>query len=135
MKRSSLLSSLAVAAALAVPFVAMAQTGTTGSTSSTPAASTPAPAPAKTTTTSTKSAKSSSAKSSSTKSSSSAAHATKPDINSASKDDLMKVKGMTDADADKIIAGRPYKAVSDLKSKKIIDTATYNKVHSHLMAK
>ena len=47
----------------------------------------------------------------------------------------MKVKGMTDADADKIIAGRPYKSVSDLKSKKIIDTATYNKVHSHLMAK
>jgi len=130
MKRSSLLSSLAVAAALAVPFVAMAQNGTT---SSTPAASTPAPA--KTTTTSTKSAKSSSAKSSSTKSSSSAAHATKPDINSASKDDLMKVKGMTDADADKIIAGRPYKSVSELKSKKIIDTATYNKVHAHLMAK
>jgi len=129
MKRSTLLSSLAVAAALSVPFVAVAQTGTTPST---PPASTPAAAPAKTTTTTTKAAKSSSTKSTSTKS---AAHATKPDINSASKDDLMKVKGMTDADADKIIAGRPYKSVSDLKSKKIIDTATYNKVHSHLMAK
>jgi len=128
MKRSTLLSSLAVAAALSVPFVAMAQTGTTPST---PPASTPAAAPAKTTTPTKTTAKSSSTKSTSSKST----HAAKPDINSASKDDLMKVKGMTDADADKIIAGRPYKSVSDLKSKKIIDTATYNKVHSHLMAK
>jgi DNA uptake protein ComE-like DNA-binding protein len=133
MKRSSLLSSLAVAAALTVPFVAMAQNGTTPST---PPASTPAAAPAKTTTTTkTTTAKSSSTKSTSTKSTTTTAHATKPDINSASKDDLMKVKGMTDADADKIIAGRPYKAVSDLKSKKILDTASYNKVHAHLMAK
>ena len=128
MKRSTLLSSLAVAAALSVPFVAVAQTGTTPST---PPASTPAAAPAKTTTPTKTTAKSSSTKSTSSKST----HAAKPDINSASKDDLMKVKGMTDADADKIIAGRPYKSVSELKSKKIIDTATYNKVHSHLMAK
>jgi DNA uptake protein ComE-like DNA-binding protein len=129
MKRSTLLSSLAVAAALSVPFVAMAQNGTTPST---PPASTPAAAPAKTTTTTKSTAKSTSTKSTSTKS---ATHAAKTDINSASKDDLMKVKGMTDADADKIIAGRPYKSVSELKSKKIIDTATYNKVHSHLEAK
>jgi len=129
MKRSSLLSSLLVAAALAVPVVALAQEG-----SSTPPASTPAAAPAKTTTSSTKSAKSSSTKSSMS-STKSATHMTKPDINSASKEDLLKVKGMTDADADKIIAGRPYKSVSDLKTKKIIDTATYNKVHAHLMAK
>jgi competence protein ComEA len=130
MKRSTLLSSLAVAAALSVPFVAMAQNGTTPST---PPASTPAAAPAKTTTSTKSTAKSTSTKSTST--TKSTAHATKPDINSASKDDLMKVKGMTDADADKIIAGRPYKSVSDLKSKKIIDAATYNKVHAHLMAK
>ncbi len=128
MKRSSLFSSLVVAAAMTVPLAAIAQTGS----SPAPATTTPAAAPAKTTTsTSTKSAKSSSTKttSSATKS------APKPDINSASKEDLMKVKGVTDADADKIIAGRPYKSVSDLKSKKILDTATYNKVHAHLMAK
>src|SRR5215831_8866401 len=132
MKRSSLVSSLAVAVALIVPFAAMAaQSGTSGSSTPpapTPAAAAPAkPAPAAATT--------STAKSSSTKSTSSStkpAHATKPDINSASKDDLMKVKGMTDADADKIIAGRPYKNVSELKTKKIIDAAVYNKVHSHL---
>jgi DNA uptake protein ComE-like DNA-binding protein len=130
MKRSSLLSSLAVAVALTVPFAAMAaQNGTTGS--STPPASTPAAAPAKTTTTtSTKSAKSSSTKSTEHK-----AAAVKPDINSAAKDDLMKVKGMTDADADKIIAGRPYKSVNDLKSKKIIDATVYGHVHSHLACK
>jgi DNA uptake protein ComE-like DNA-binding protein len=132
MKRSSLLSSLAVAAALTVPFAAMA--AQSGTTPSTPPASTPAAAPAKTTTP-TKDAKSSSTKSTSSSTKSSTAHATKPDINSASKEDLMKVKGMTDADADKIIAGRPYTHVSDLKSKKILDSATYNKVHSHLMAK
>lgn len=131
MKRSSLLSSLAVAAALTVPFVAMAQNGTTPST---PPASTPAAAPAKTTTSTKSTAKSSSTKSTTTKSASST-KATKPDVNSASKDDLMKVKGMTDADADKIIAGRPYKSVGDLKTKKILDTATYNKVHAHLMYK
>ncbi|HKA24453.1 MAG TPA: helix-hairpin-helix domain-containing protein [Candidatus Eisenbacteria bacterium] len=126
MKRSSLLSSLAVAAAICVPLAAMAQTGSSTPPAPTPA-TTPAAAPAKTTTT---------AKSSSTKSTSSTAHhSAKVDINSASKDDLMKVKGMTDADADKIIAGRPYKNVSDLKTKKIIDAAVYNKVHSHLMAK
>ena len=131
MKRSSLLSSLAVAAALTVPFAAMAaQNATSGS--STPPASTPAAtAPAKTTTApATKETKSSSTKSTTHK-----AAATKPDINSASKEDLMKVKGMTDADADKIIAGRPYKSVSDLKSKKIIEAASYNKVHSHLGCK
>lgn len=129
MKRSSLVSSLVVAAALAVPVVALAQEG-----SSTPPASTPAAtAPAKTTT-STKTAKSSTTKSTSS-STKSATHMAKPDINSASKEDLMKVKGMTDADADKIIAGRPYKSVSELKSKKVIDAAVYSKVHAHLTAK
>jgi DNA uptake protein ComE-like DNA-binding protein len=131
MKRSSLLSSLAVAAALTVPFAAMA--AQTGTQPATPPASTPA-APAKAPATTTP-AKSSSTKQSTSTKSTSSHHMAKVDINSASKDDLMKVKGMTDADADKIVAGRPYKSVSELKSKKIIDAAVYNKVHSHLEAK
>jgi DNA uptake protein ComE-like DNA-binding protein len=126
MKRSSLMTSLAVAAALAIPVVALAQNGSSTPPASTPPASAPAAAPAKATT-----AKSTSTKSTSTHH----AAATKPDINSASKDDLMKVKGMTDADADKIIAGRPYKSVSDLSHKKVIDAAVYKSVHSHLACK
>jgi DNA uptake protein ComE-like DNA-binding protein len=124
MKRSSLLSTLAVAAALAVPFVAIAQTGssTPAATPATPAKTAPA---AKTMATSKAATTPKAAKS----------HRVKIDLNNATKDDLMKLKGVTDADADKIIAGRPYKTVSELKTKKILDAAVYSKIRSWLMVK
>jgi competence protein ComEA len=57
------------------------------------------------------------------------------DLNSATKEQLMTVPGISDANADKIIAGRPYKMKSELKSKKIVSAATYKKIASHVTAK
>ena len=53
--------------------------------------------------------------------------APKVDINSATKDQLVGV-GVDAATADKIIAGRPYKSIADLSSKKIVDATTYGKI-------
>lgn len=57
------------------------------------------------------------------------------DINSASKDDLMKLNGITDETAEKIIAGRPYKSKAELLKKSILTKAEYAKVRTHVIAK
>lgn len=62
---------------------------------------------------------------------------TKPtvDLNSASKEDLMKLPGVGDATADKIIAARPFKSKSELESKKIVTKSEYEKIHHMVIAK
>jgi competence protein ComEA len=58
----------------------------------------------------------------------------KTDINSASKDALMKLDGVGDAISAKIIAGRPYKTKRDLLTRKIVNQATYNKISDKIIA-
>jgi competence protein ComEA len=58
------------------------------------------------------------------------------DINSASKDELVKnLAGVGDVTADKIIAGRPYANKTQLVSKGIVTKKVYDKISAQIIAK
>ena len=57
------------------------------------------------------------------------------DINSASKADLEKLKGIGPARADAIIKGRPYKGKDELVQKKIIPQNVYDDIKDQVIAK
>jgi len=70
------------------------------------------------------------------KSTTSASHkAAKLDLNSASREELIKLPDVGEAIADKIIAARPLKSKDELVAKGIVTKSEYSKFSSHVIAK
>jgi competence protein ComEA len=57
------------------------------------------------------------------------------DINTATKEQLMKLPGIGEAYSDKIIKGRPYTRKDELETKGVLPKATYEKVKALIIAK
>lgn len=57
------------------------------------------------------------------------------DVNSASIDDLQKLKGVGPARAEAIIKGRPYRGKDELLSKKIVPENVYNDIKEQIIAR
>lgn len=56
------------------------------------------------------------------------------DINSASRAQLKTLRGIGDAEADRIIAGRPYLSKADLASRNVIPTGIYLSLKNQIIA-
>jgi DNA uptake protein ComE-like DNA-binding protein len=57
------------------------------------------------------------------------------DLNSASRNQLVSLPGMTSGEADRVIAGRPYNDPDDLVTRHILPKAEYDKIADQVTAK
>ncbi len=57
------------------------------------------------------------------------------DINSATREQLSSLPGVTDAEADRVIAGRPYDDPAQLVTRKILPKSEYDTIADRLKAK
>jgi DNA uptake protein ComE-like DNA-binding protein len=57
------------------------------------------------------------------------------DLNTATKDQLLSLPDLTEAQADRIIAGRPYDDPNDLVKRRILPKAEYDKIADQVTAK
>jgi DNA uptake protein ComE-like DNA-binding protein len=57
------------------------------------------------------------------------------DINSASRQQLKRLPGIGDAEADRIVAGRPYLSKADLVGSKVLPAGTYVSIKRQIIAK
>ena len=57
------------------------------------------------------------------------------DLNSATEAQLAALPGIGDADAKKIVEGRPYKSKDELVQRKIVPESAYKKFHTQVIAK
>src|ERR1700733_229333 len=55
-------------------------------------------------------------------------------INKASRDELLTLPGMTEAEADRIIAQRPFDNVDDLVKRRVIPESEYDKIRDRVIA-
>lgn len=56
------------------------------------------------------------------------------DINKASRNDLLSLPGMTEREADRIIADRPYDNADDLVTRRVIPGSEYDKIRDRVIA-
>ena len=136
MNRRNLVIGSLVAGLLSLPLLAAAQ-GSPAPSSGAEAAKPAAPAmqaqsvtPAQHTTT-----QPAATKSATSTGKSSMHSAPKLDLNSATREELIKLPGVGEATADKIIAARPFKSKNELVGKKLVSQAEYNKIAAHVIAK
>ena len=57
------------------------------------------------------------------------------DLNTATKEQLLSLPGVTTADADRVITGRPYSDPNDLVKRHILVKAEYDKIADQVTAK
>jgi competence protein ComEA len=57
------------------------------------------------------------------------------DLNTATKDQLLSLPGVTAAEADRVIAGRPYSEPDDVVTRRIMPKAEYDKIADRVTAR